>query len=60
MGVVAIKNTTHSVSEYVNNIASAIEEQSAVTQKNSSNMQRATQDVLDIVHCISKIAGKRV
>ena len=55
--VSAISDTTQSVSQYVNGVAGAIEEQTAVTREMSSSMQRITQGISDLSDCIKKIAG---
>jgi methyl-accepting chemotaxis protein len=55
--VATIGTTTNSVSQYVSGVASAIEEQSAVTLDISNNMQRASQGIADIDHCVKQIAG---
>ncbi len=55
----AISGTTNSVSQYVSGVASAIEEQSAVTQEISANMQKASQGIGDIHNCVKKISGSR-
>jgi methyl-accepting chemotaxis protein len=54
-----ISITTRSVTEYVTGVASAIEEQSAVTREISANMQQASQNIGDINDCVKRIAGSR-
>ncbi len=56
-GVSDINHTTSAVSGYVNGVASAIEEQSAVTQEISTNMQRTSQGVGEISECVKQITA---
>ena len=52
----SITEASSSVSGYVTGVASAIEEQTAVTQEVSANIQRISEVVSDINSCIKKIA----
>ncbi|MFM9889398.1 MAG: PAS domain-containing protein [Rickettsiales bacterium] len=55
--VTAITGSTQSVEQYVTGVASAIEEQSAVTREISGNMQRAAQGIEEIDGCMKQIAN---
>lgn len=53
----AISNASNSVGEYVGSVASAIEEQSAVTQEISSRMQESSAAVTQLNECIMRITN---
>ena len=52
-----ISATCGSVSQYVNGVASAIEEQTAVTNDISVNMQQVSTGVTQLDECVKRIAG---
>lgn len=52
----AIGASSDQVNQYVSGVASAIEEQTAVTQEISSNMQRATDGIRAIEECVKAIS----
>ncbi len=52
-----ISDTCHTVSEYVNGVATAIEEQTSVTNEISSNMQHVSTGVTQLDECVKRIAG---
>ena len=54
----AIGETTGSVAEYVTGVAGAMEEQSAVTNEISGNIQKTSVSVSDISECIRRISGQ--
>ncbi|NBO18673.1 MAG: PAS domain S-box protein [Proteobacteria bacterium] len=55
----AVNTVTTTVRESISAVASAIEEQSAVTREISGNMGKATQGINDLGECIKKIANAK-